>query len=353
MDRFIVGSGRCGSTLLSRMLAQHGAVLSLFEVFNGLDAARRFAREPMPGEAFASLLASEQPFIDAVLRRGYPVEEVVYPFGAAARYRRGDACPYVLVSLLPRLTDAPDALFDALQAFAATLPPRPAPDQFRALFEWLGARLGRPAWIERSGSSIEYLAALSEAFPEARFLHLHRDGPEVALSMREHHAYRLPICLLYDAPVASGRRVSELGPIDLQAAPRPDDPISQILESRPPAALFGRYWCDQIARGMAAAARLAPDRYAALRFEDLLNAPEASLARVEAFFALPPDAGWRARAAALVRGRPALRVPQLSRAERTALEAACRPGLELLDRLQKYPRSPALPRNQPRPKSRS
>ena len=37
MDRFIVGTGRCGSTLLSRMLACHPAVCSIFEFFNGLD----------------------------------------------------------------------------------------------------------------------------------------------------------------------------------------------------------------------------------------------------------------------------------------------------------------------------
>src|SRR5262245_31917850 len=118
MDRFIVGTGRCGSTLLSRMLAEHSAVLSLFELFNGIDGAQRFAPGPLPGAAFARLFAGEQPFINAVLRRGYPVEEVVYPFGDGARYRRGDACPYVLVSMLPRLSREPDALFDAARAFA-------------------------------------------------------------------------------------------------------------------------------------------------------------------------------------------------------------------------------------------
>ena len=45
-------------------------------------------------------------------------------------------------------------------------------------------RCGRPCWVERSGSSIEYLEGLHAFFPEARFLHIHRDGPEAALSMR-------------------------------------------------------------------------------------------------------------------------------------------------------------------------
>jgi len=333
MDRFIVGTGRCGSTLLSRMLAEHRSVLSLFELFNGIDAARRFSPEPIAGADFAALVAAEQPFVTAVLRRGYPVEEIVYPFGRG-RYGRDDALPWILVSLLPRLGDDPDALFDALMAFASELPARPAPAQYRALFEWLGARLGRPAWIERSGSSIEYWAALAQAFPDARFLHLHRDGPEVALSMREHHAYRLPICFLYDAPVASGKHVSELGAIDLRAAPRDDDPISQILGSRPPPALFGRYWCDQIQRGLAALPAIPPTRRAELRFEALLDDPERCLAEVARFFELPSDPGWIARAAALVRGRPARRAPELPAAERAALDAACAPGMRLLGRIQ-------------------
>jgi len=71
MDRFIVGTGRCGSTLLSRMLAEHHAVLSLFELFNGIDGARRFAPAPIPGAELAKLVAAEQPFVTAVLRRGY------------------------------------------------------------------------------------------------------------------------------------------------------------------------------------------------------------------------------------------------------------------------------------------
>ena len=80
MDRFIVGTGRCGSTLLSRMLAENPATLSIFEYFNGLDVVRRFAPEPIDGAAFAELIAAEQPFVTAVLRRGYEVAEITYPF---------------------------------------------------------------------------------------------------------------------------------------------------------------------------------------------------------------------------------------------------------------------------------
>jgi hypothetical protein len=330
MERFIVGTGRCGSTLLSKMLAEHESVLSIFEFFTGLDWADRFGREPVDATAFTDMICADQPFVTAVLRRGYPVEEVVYPFGKG-RYRRDESLPWILVAMLPRMTRDPDTLYDELRSFCRELPRRRPAEQYQALFDWLAAYVGKSSWVERSGSSIEYLACLDDSFPRARFLHLHRDGPETALSMREHHAYRLPISILYDAPVDDGTPTSQLGPIDWTAPPRPADPLSRILASRPPARYFGRYWSDQVARGIAAAKTVGPERYLELRFETLVSDPSGSLHAIADFFDLPAGS-WIERAAALVRGTPNARVSDLSGSERDELLAACRPGMELLGR---------------------
>jgi putative sulfotransferase len=111
VDRFIVGTGRCGSTLLSRMLAEHPGALSISELFNGIDMSLRFSPEAIDGERYAALIAAEQPFVTAVLRRGYEAAEIVYPFDRG-RHRRDAPLPWILVSMLPRLGDDPDALFD-------------------------------------------------------------------------------------------------------------------------------------------------------------------------------------------------------------------------------------------------
>ena len=72
MDRFVVGSGRCGSTLLSLMLGRHPRVLNLSEFFNGLDMDRRFATDPVSGKAFAELIGVEQGVVTAVVRGSVP-----------------------------------------------------------------------------------------------------------------------------------------------------------------------------------------------------------------------------------------------------------------------------------------
>lgn len=333
MDRFIVGTGRCGSTLLSRMLGENPATCSLFEFFNGLDQSRRFGSRPIDGEAYAALVSAEQPVLTAVVRRGYPVEEVTYPYGRG-RYRRDDGVPWILVSMLGRLTDTPDVLFDEAMAFVRTLPEQPPAAHHRTLFAWLTRRTGREHWIERSGSSIDYLDGLARTFPGARFLHIHRDGPEAALSMREHHAYRLPISLLYGAPVDDGRTLGDLGPFDVTAPPANDDAISLILRSRPPAEYFGRYWTDQVLHGFRALRALDRAQYAEVRFEDLVAEPDRVLREICTFFDLDPGRdGWLARAAALVGRMPRRRGDGLPGPERAALEAACRPGMVLLGRI--------------------
>jgi hypothetical protein len=273
------------------MLGRHPDVLSLFEFFTGLDWGKRFAADPIGGGEFRALVAAEQPFVTAVMRRGYPVEEITYPFDSAdgvdgaGRYRRDDPLPWILVSMLPRLTDDPDSLYDELVRELDVAPSMPPIDHYRRMFGWLGRRLGRAHWIERSGSSIEYVDELARLFTNARFVHLHRAGPEVALSMREHHAYRLPICLLYGAPLDDGTPISELGDIDVNTVPSGDDPISRILASRPSAEYFGRYWNDQVVKGMAAVAAIPAERVLSVPFSPALQSFSISTRRLTTGFA--------------------------------------------------------------------
>ena len=337
MDRFVVGTGRCGSTLLSQMLGESPEVTSIFEFFNGLDMTRRFSEEPASGEAFADLVSQPHPFVTMVLSRGYEVPEIVYPFGPDSRYQRSDGLPWLLVSALSRLSDTPDALFDAALDFARRQPTRPLREHYRALFDWLTEQTGPTdwtggrVWIERSGSSIDYVAQLKTLFPAARFVHIHRDGREAALSIREHHAFRLAVTL--STAHLRGEEPPSLEDLRGLESGDDDDAIGRQLKLRPDASHFGAWWTRQIEQGMAALAEIDPGEQLEVRFEDLLERPDAELRRIAAFFALDPAAGnWLGRAAALISGRPEPRREKLPPDERARLDAACRPGMERLGR---------------------
>ncbi len=314
VHRFIVGTGRCGSTLLSKMLRENEQVASLFEYFSGLDRKQCFAREPLDAETFTALLCDVHPITAMVLARGYRVAEVAYPFDVpGARYSRESGLPFVLGATLSSLpVENPDAFYDEVRAFLSTLPPRPAADQHLALFEWIAKRLGKSVWVERSGGSIDLLDPLNALFPDARFLHIHRAGEEAALSMREHHVYRLGLSLMFGLRPAPSRE--------------DEDEISRLLESRPPAEYFGRAWTDQLLRGFRALRNLDAHQYREVRFEDLIAHPRDALAEIAEFLELPdPDGSWPGRAAALVQGVPPTRAGQLPDEERARLEQACRP----------------------------
>jgi hypothetical protein len=318
VERFVIGTGRCGSTLLSTMLAAHREVVSIHEFFTGLDWGRRFAPGPVTGAELAELVGAEQPVTTAVLARGHTSDEIRYPFGAPhARYRPGDPVPWLLVTMLSRLADDPDPLFDELMAFCRRRPVAPLADHYRAVFSHLAERMGGSVWIERSGSSLDYLGGLVDLYPGARFVHIHRDGREAALSIREHPFFRLGVSLFMDL------------------FPEGDDEdavISEVIGTAPPCWAVGRYWSDQVLRGFAALPRLDHDQFLQVRFEDLVTRPAEVLTAIAGFFELPADDGFSERAAAMSTGLPAARFDSLAPDEQRELDDACRPGQVLLGR---------------------
>jgi len=317
MRRFVVGTGRCGSTLLSRMLAQHPAVLGLFEFFNGLDWGKRFTPGLVDGAEFWRIVAQPNEVTDQALARGYDSDEIAYPFRPDSRFKRGDAIPWILVATLPRLTDDHDALFDELATSVGAWPAASLAEHYEHLFADLGRRFGRPLWIERAGSSIDYLADLHALYPDARFVHIHRDGREAALSIRAHPFFRLAVNAMFGL---------------IPEAREGEDVISLMLESEPPVEIYGRFWTDQLCRGFRAASRMDPSQYLEVRFEDLVTDPVPVMTSIGRFFDLPAADDWVARAAALVRGVPPARFGSLSAEDQRILSDAVRPGQILLGR---------------------
>jgi hypothetical protein len=115
----------------------------------------------------------------------------------------------------------------------------------RAAFETYAAHERRPRWGDKTPGYVRHLDLLAAAFPDATFIHLVRDGREVADSLVD----------------------------------RPWGPDSLLVACH--------LWRRDVAAGAEAGARLG-DRYLEARYERLVGDPAAELARICRFLGEEP-----------------------------------------------------------------
>ena len=193
---FIVGTGRCGSTMLSGLLREHPRVLSISEFFTlvtdlGGRIAESFPEGAIDADDFLRIMAVPHPKQTTMLRHGVAMDEVLYRPSPGTRFSADEGVPAILQTTLPHLTPNPDALFDDVRAFVAAQPPAPVSAWYARLFGWLTRRFERRVWVELFGGSLRLIRRLAAAFPGARFVHLVRDGRGTAISMSRHLGFRM------------------------------------------------------------------------------------------------------------------------------------------------------------------
>lgn len=202
---FIVGVGRSGTTLLRMMLDAHPSLAIPPEthlVADVLDASARTAGEETSSAVAAAVLAS------------------------------------------PRWPDFGLAPGDFRRELARARP-RSAGDVLRVLYELYASRAGKPRWGDKTPPYLGRMHQIQELLPEARFVHIVRDGRDVALSI---------------APLWFG----------------PDN-VADVAE----------WWSRKIAWARHHARQL--DWYLEVRYEDLVRDPPAALGRVCDFVDLDWD----------------------------------------------------------------
>lgn len=332
---FIVGTGRCGSTMLSDVLRRHPDILSVSEFFTlvtdlGGRITETFPTGDVDGRAVHAIVAGAHPKQTLMHRHDIAMSEVLY------RPTRGPEVPAILQTTLPHLTDAPDAVLDALVPYLTGLPPAPIGVQYARVFDWLAAHFGKRRWVERSGGSLRIVRRLVDAFPGARFVHIVRDGRTTAMSMSKHHGFRMALVALqlteilgcdpFESPdrTCVGDVPDELAPFLPEAF---DAAAFRAYDT--PLPLCGHYWSGEIIEGLRALAEVPASRVLTLRYEDFLATPKTAISRLVGFLDGMQDAAWIDAAAGLVRGARA-NVDDLPRAERYALEDACAPGFAAL-----------------------
>jgi sulfotransferase family protein len=195
---FVVGCPRSGTTLLKHMLEGHPRLAIPYE--------SHFVVAQAPSSGPVGLARRPAPSVDTIL--------------AHPCVQRWDVAPEIL------------------RARVAAAAPTTYPDLVAAVFEAYAAAHEKPRWGDKTPGYVMHLPLLERMFPDAQFVHVVRDGREVAVSLAE----------------------------------RPWGPASAI------AGAF--WWRTKAGRGVRDGRRLGRDRYCELRLEDLVDAPEEQLRRV-------------------------------------------------------------------------
>lgn len=327
---FVVGTGRCGSTLLSNMISLHPDILSLSEFFVSL-SPYGFTKKIINGRAFWEMLSTPRAKVDLMMKHRIGIPEFLYSSDKGV--------PPILLMTLPHLTNEPEVLFEELQLYVLTLPEDALSTQYIRLFEYLKKKFNKQIWIERSGGSLRYITKLLELYPNAKFVHMYRDGRECAMSMRRHNAFRLTMVqtLIKEkigkdpfADSISEAETEKLGELSRLLPDRFERDAFNLLDI--PIERFGSLWSSQILQGVQYLKQVPPSNMLHLSYEKLLSNPEEELSSFLQFV-LPnheDQENFIRKAADLVQSNKKDTWRELSQEEQENLTRACKLGLRLL-----------------------
>lgn len=339
----VVGTGRCGSTMLSHLLRMHPEVLSITEFWNCFkDTERSIPAHEMAGEEYWRRLTTPASSYDNLVNLGIKQDDNLAPFPTRFDYVTGMP---PLCRVLARLTgESPDPLFDELAPVVSGWPRRSVADHCRALFAELAARLGRRIIFERTGGSLGNMELLRDMFPEALFVFLHREGPDTALSMSRYPTFRLSAIRELAGFVSSASpdqlkgfplEIRTTSPEEFKALTEPPFDKERFLAFPVPLSFYGWLWSNMTRTGTSAIRNVRHDRWTTLRYELLLKDPRAELTRLAAFIGASADEQWLDLVCPLVDpGRAGSATAKLHPGDLAMLRAACASGARAFDLLE-------------------
>lgn len=320
LSAIIVGTGRCGSTMLSNIFRTHPAVLSLSEFFAMLQPPL-LHEEILDASAFWQILAAPNPRLRAVISPNITPQEILYPFEKSSRFTYETGVPPLLLVPLPHLTTDYEALFDELEAVVQDFPADRIAGHYARLFNWLKQRFGRTVSIERSGLSLPLLPELLELFPHTKCVHLIREGRGCLWSMYRHPGFRL--AAFFEGGIS----------IDVPEEDADKPFLPRVIATHIPFEAFGNVWTRTLVKGLQMLVQLPEERVLTVRYEDIVANPQHNIAQISDFIAPAlRDEAWLVQASAIVKDPPA-GWHHLSTAKQEELEKACQSGQALLDLL--------------------
>jgi hypothetical protein len=307
---FIVGTGRCGSTLLSEMIRLHPRILSVSEWFTVLGERRALEDERVDARLFLDTLTVPTKDSAELLARFPKLAELRAPQELLARCASRGLAPLLQVPI-PHLDSRPEDALRGLCEHVRPLPPRTWSEWHVTAFSFLVRRYARNLWVERSGGSLAYADAISRLWSNARYIHIYREGVACAQSMYEHPYFQVRVA---------------------RATARAPLPLAECLSSRPPIEQFGAYWSAVIVRGLGVLRRCAAEDVLHLSYEKLLAEPREVLQRVQRFVEGSREAdGWIEAAIGCIRAGGSTVTGHESS---ESLRRACRVGMSEFARME-------------------
>ena len=314
------------------MLDRHPDILSLSEIFMAINT-RAFVHDVLDGPKFWEKLSRPSKAMSRILTPETCPKEFKFDFSKSTRFTQ-ETLPPILFMALPRLSDDPETLFAELELALCDRPKAPLAEHFLFMFEWLCGHLDKKLWVERSGGSLMYVENLIRHFPEAKFVHLYRDGREVALSMQAYPPLRLL--------AQSWHSTKKLG-IDLLKPPfrigdskaiyfaqdylTPLHGIERRLKQSVDVDVLGEFWSEMVLTGKEAMDELPDSRIFHLAYEDMMAAPRDRLSELITFIAPGLDhEAWLEQAVPMIKPTNGRR-DSLSDTMRQKINDACGPGL--------------------------
>ncbi len=147
---------------------------------------------------------------------------------------------------------------EELQALIEAGDPLPYSRFVTDLFDLYGHRRGKPLVGDKTPAYVRSIPTLHALWPEAKFVHLIRDGRDVCLSV-----------LNWDRSAKLADRL--------------------VTWKEDPTMTVALWWEHMVRGGREAGARLGPDLYYELRYEALIEAPATECARLCEFLDIPYD----------------------------------------------------------------
>jgi len=308
----IISSGRCGSTMLSNLIADEPGTLSVYEALTTLRRHLLLMPEtPITAAEFWRLMSDPGPQGAASARIGSVPDEACYPStGRWAADPRG--VPPILYCTLPRMSADPDQLFDLLADQVREFPAQPVTQHLWMMLDLLAAMAGRQRWVERSGGSSAVAEPLLRALPGLRVVYLTRDIPDTARSMSRHPTFQFAAAR-YEFQIRFG--IDPYSPwLDPDHLPDPaglPEEMQRLLPDRITMAALtdlgrdvSRYeamCAHMMGSAEQALADIRPRHLHRMRYEDVLADPARELRKLGDFLGFADPAGWAAATAGRVR----------------------------------------------------